>query len=142
MTVTPSASSVAARDRMTRQRRVHTAPEIAVRRALHRRGLRFRLFVAVPQTRRTIDIAFTKARVAVMIDGCYWHGCPVHGTQPKANATWWAEKLTANTTRDADTTRRLTSEGWVVIRAWEHEDPEDVAVRVHQVVTSRRGPTA
>lgn len=76
-----------------------------------------------PGIRRRADILFTKARVAVFVDGCFWHKCPVHGTEPKANAEWWRAKLQRNVERDRDTDRRLEEAGWTVIRLWEHEDP-------------------
>jgi DNA mismatch endonuclease (patch repair protein) len=109
-------------------------PEMAVRRLLHAAGLRYRVAWPVPgQRRRTIDIAFTRARLAVFIDGCFWHGCPLHATSPKANAAWWAEKITTNRARDADVTGQLQELGWTVLRFWEHEDPEDVVsgIRSH-----------
>lgn len=107
------------------------APEMAVRRLLHGAGLRYRVAWPVPgQRRRTIDIAFTRARVAVFIDGCFWHGCPVHATSPKANATWWAEKIATNRARDADVTAQLEQMGWTVIRFWEHELPDEVVARI------------
>lgn len=85
--------------------------------------------------RRTIDIAFSRARIAVFMDGCFWHGCPVHATRPRANAEWWREKLAKNMARDHETTERLKEAGWTVLRFWEHEAPEDVA---QQVVKARR----
>lgn len=91
-----------------------------LRRALHARGLRYRVGYPVPgNRRRTIDIAFTRAQVAVFVDGCFWHGCPRHGTAPRANSSWWAEKLAANKSRDEDTTAWLEQEGWQVVRVWE-----------------------
>lgn len=84
-----------------------------------------------------MDIAFTRARVAVDVRGCYWHGCPVHATAPRANADWWAEKLRANRERDLDTERRLRAAGWYVVVAWEHEDPAAVVERVVSAVRDR-----
>lgn len=127
----PGSSSVQVSTRMSRARRRDTAPEVALRRALHARGLRFRVAYPVPgQRRRTIDIAFTKAKVAVFVDGCFWHGCPDHGTNPRSNSLWWQEKLAANAARDADTDRVLRELGWRVIRIWEHESPAVAAERV------------
>lgn len=104
--------------------------ELAVRRALHAAGLRYRVHYPVPGLpRRTIDIAFTRARVAVFIDGCFWHGCPEHGTAPRSNSAWWAAKLDANRHRDIDTTARLGECGWHVVRVWEHE-PSSGVVRL------------
>ncbi|WJV48487.1 very short patch repair endonuclease [Streptomyces flavofungini] len=125
----PSSPSVSAR--MSLQGSRDTAPEIAVRRLLHAAGLRYRVNVPVPGIpRRTIDIAFGKAKIAVFMDGCFWHGCPDHATNPKANAEWWRTKLDKNMTRDRDTSRHLEAEGWIVLRFWEHERPEDVAAAV------------
>jgi DNA mismatch endonuclease (patch repair protein) len=103
--------------------RGETKPEMALRRALHQLGYRYRVHVPVPgAARRKIDVAFTRARVAVFIDGCFWHGCPQHGRIPATNVAWWEWKLAGNQERDADTTHRLTEEGWTVVRVWEHED--------------------
>ena len=116
---------------MSRVRKRDNGPELAVRRLLHAAGLRYRVAWPVPgQRRRTIDIAFTRARVAVYIDGCFWHGCPVHATSPKANAAWWADKIAANRARDADVTAQLQDLGWTVMRFWEHENPPDVVARI------------
>lgn len=119
-----SSSSVVSR-RMSGARRRDTAAELALRRLLHASGLRYRVAFPVPgQRRRTIDVAFTRARVAVFVDGCFWHGCPEHGTRPQANSEWWTTKLAANQARDRDTDRLLAELGWTVIRVWEHEPPE------------------
>ncbi|MCL2092552.1 MAG: very short patch repair endonuclease [Micrococcales bacterium] len=112
-----------------------TAPELALRRALHAAGLRYRVGFPVPgQRRRTIDVAFTRAQVAVFVDGCFWHGCPEHGTQPQSNSAWWTTKLSANQARDRDTDRVLAEAGWTVLRVWEHEDPAAAADRVRAAV--------
>ncbi|GAA1004395.1 DNA mismatch repair protein Vsr [Streptomyces sp. F-3] len=145
----PSSAAVSAR--MSRQGSRDTAPEIAVRRLLHAAGLRYRVNVPVPgMPRRTIDIAFGKYKVAIFMDGCFWHGCPEHATHPKANSEWWRRKLDRNMSRDIETTGHLTEAGWTVLRFWEHEDPLKVALRVQEVVASkqaehtarRRGSTA
>jgi DNA mismatch endonuclease (patch repair protein) len=81
-------------------------------------------------------MVFTKAHVAVYVDGCFWHCCPTHGTKPKANGQWWAAKLDANKRRDAATVEALENEGWRVVRIWEHEDPVEAAQRVRQEVLS------
>ena len=108
-----------------------TAPEMALRRELHVRGLRFRAQKKVPgNNRRTIDIAFTRVRLAVYVDGCFWHGCPDHPTRPRANPEWWTWKIERNQTRDRDTDRQLADAGWSVIRVWEHEPAEEAADRV------------
>ncbi|MET7284337.1 very short patch repair endonuclease [Streptomyces sp. NPDC005573] len=123
---------------MSRQASKDTDAELAVRRLLHAAGLRYRVEYPVPgMARRRIDVAFTRAKVAVLIDGCFWHGCPEHATQPKANAEWWRTKLDRNMARDLETTAHLTAQGWVVLRFWEHEAPADVVVRVRAAVLSR-----
>ncbi|MDX3064650.1 very short patch repair endonuclease [Streptomyces sp. ND04-05B] len=123
---------------MSRQVSKDTAAELAVRRLLHAAGLRYRVEFPVPgMARRRIDVAFTRAKVAVLIDGCFWHGCPEHATQPKSNAEWWRNKLDRNMARDRETTEHLTATGWAVLRFWEHEAPEEVAVRVTATVERR-----
>jgi DNA mismatch endonuclease (patch repair protein) len=105
-----------------------TKPELAVRRLLHAAGVRYRVnYRPIPQLRRTADVVFTRASVAVFIDGCFWHGCPEHYQRPAANRDFWDSKVTQNATRDLETTRRLEAEGWVVLRFWEHESAADVA---------------
>lgn len=129
----------ATRLRMSRQARQDTAPERALRSLLHRQGLRFRLHQRpVAGVRRQADIVFRRARVAVFVDGCFWHSCPVHATSPKSNGTWWREKLATNVRRDRDTDERLAAAGWVVVRVWEHEDPGAAAVRVAALVRRRQ----
>lgn len=122
---------------MRSQRQRDTGPELALRRRLHAKGLRFRLQVPVPGTRRAIDVAFPRARLAVDVRGCYWHGCPDHGSQARANAEWWRAKLEANRARDADTERRLREAGWQVLVVWDHEQPEDAADRVARALSAR-----
>lgn len=108
-----------------------TTPEVALRSALHRLGKRFRIQHPVPnRRRRTIDIAFPRSRLAVFVDGCFWHGCPVHRGIPNANHRWWAEKLAENRLRDEETTAVLVDAGWSVLRIWEHEDTATAARRV------------
>ncbi len=124
----PGASSAATARRMSTVRRRDNGPEMAVRRALRARGVGYRVCFRVPsQRRRTIDIAFVRARLAVYIDGCFWHGCPAHGHLPKANREWWTAKMTMNRARDAAVNAQLAELGWTVLRFWEHESPEDVA---------------
>ncbi|HVM13722.1 MAG TPA: very short patch repair endonuclease [Egibacteraceae bacterium] len=133
MAGTPAPSSPEALRRMQRQRRADTRPELALRRELHRRGLRYRVDVPVlPGLRRRADVVFPRQRIAVFVDGCFWHACPQHGTSPKANAAWWREKLGANVERDRDTDHRLREAGWTPIRIWEHEDPLHAADLVTQ----------
>lgn len=127
--------------------------ERSLRSALHLRGLRFRLHRRLlKDSRRTVDIAFLRARTAVFLDGCFWHGCPAHRSWPKNNAEWWREKIEANIARDRDTDRRLREEGWTVLRVWEHEAVEMAAERiertvrgalgqVEKMVSLRRGPS-
>jgi DNA mismatch endonuclease (patch repair protein) len=91
--------------------------------------------------RRTIDIVFTKAKIAVFMDGCFWHGCPEHATHPRANAEWWRVKLDKNMARDVETTDHLTAQGWTVLRFWEHESTEDVANRIAALVADRSSST-
>lgn len=117
--------------RMRAQRRRDTAPEVALRRELHRRGARFFVDRApLPGLRRRADLVFPRKHVAVYVDGCFWHSCPQHATSPKNNAQWWADKLAANVVRDRDTDTRLAAAGWSVVRIWEHEDPAEAADRV------------
>ncbi|MGW2637326.1 very short patch repair endonuclease [Streptomyces sp. NPDC001348] len=126
---------------MSRQGSRDTAPEIAVRRLLHASGLRYRVNVPVPgMPRRTIDIVFGKAKIAIFLDGCFWHGCPKHATQPRANAQWWRTKLDKNMARDLETTEHLTAAGWTVLRFWEHEPAADVAHRISALLASTRTP--
>ncbi|MER7574510.1 very short patch repair endonuclease [Streptomyces sp. NPDC126514] len=124
---------------MSKQSSRDTVPEVAVRRLLHSAGLRYRVNVPVPgMRRRTIDVAFTRAKIAVFMDGCFWHGCPEHATHPKSNAAWWREKLDRNMARDTETTERLVAAGWEVLRFWEHEAPMEVALRIAAAVEQRR----
>jgi len=137
------ASSPGVRSRMQLQKTRDTGPELAVRRALHAMGLRYRVDRSpLPGLRRRADVVFGPAKVAVFIDGCFWHGCPEHGRQPGANSWYWPAKIQRNKDRDADTDRRLAEAGWAVVRAWEHEQAEEVAARVAQLVRIRRaGPS-
>jgi DNA mismatch endonuclease, patch repair protein len=117
-----------------------TSPELAVRRLVHAAGLRYRVdYRPEPSLRRTADIVFTKQRVAIFIDGCFWHACPEHGTAARSNATYWSEKLQRNYARDADTTTRLEDAGWTVLRFWEHEEPIHVADKVVTTVRNLSG---
>lgn len=125
--------------RLSRQRQKDTVPELALRRALHSMGYRFRVHVSpVPGLRRTADIVFPSERVAVFVDGCFWHCCPQHGTVPKNNREWWTAKLQRNVLRDRDTSVQLEQAGWQVMRVWEHEDSGEAALRVGQFVRSVR----
>jgi DNA mismatch endonuclease (patch repair protein) len=109
----------------------NTGPELALRRELHRRGLRYRVHTApVPGLRCRPDVVFSRARVVVFVDGCFWHRCPAHGTSPAANGEWWRRKLDTNVARDRRNDRQLSQAGWSVVRVWEHEDPTEAADRV------------
>lgn len=135
--VHPGSSGAEVSRRMSRLRRRDNERELSLRRTLHAEGLRFRVTYPVPQMRRrTIDIAFTRRRVAVFLDGCFWHGCPLHGTAPRSNGSWWAKKLAANQARDRDTDTHLRSLGWQVVRVWEHVDLEDAAARVRAAIAA------
>lgn len=129
------ASSTRARNVMRGNRSRDTRPEMAVRSAVHRRGLRYKVS-ARPLTglRRSADLVFVKARVAVFVDGCYWHGCPEHYVPSITNREYWAEKISRNRDRDADTDARLVAAGWRPIRVWAHDDPEKVADLILQVI--------
>lgn len=115
-----------------------TLPELALRRAVHARGLRYRVSTRpLPSLRRTADMVFSRAKVAVFLDGCFWHGCPEHHTVAKANSAYWADKVETNRRRDRETDDRLLANGWLVVRIWEHEDIASAADRVEQVVRDR-----
>ena len=123
---------------MSRQRTRDTEPELVLRRELHRRGMRYRVGYPVPGNhRRSIDIAFVGIRLAVFVDGCFWHGCPAHGTWPVTNSQWWRNKIEVNRRRDRDTDRLLQEHGWESLRLWEHE-VATAADRVHTAHTRRR----
>lgn len=131
----PAPSSRDAATRMRAVRRSATTPEQLLERELRGLGLRFSRDSAPLRTfRRRGDFVFRKARVVVLVDGCFWHCCPIHATYPKANAEWWREKLAKNVARDRETDRVLRREGWTVIRVWEHEDMTDAARRVRRNV--------
>lgn len=119
--------------KMSTLARKGTKPELLLRRELHARGLRFRVQWKVPgNRRRTIDIAFTRAKLAVYVDGCFWHGCPEHHVRPRTNSEWWSWKVERNQARDLDTDRQLAQAGWAVLRIWEHERPGKSAERVEK----------
>ncbi|WP_078946680.1 very short patch repair endonuclease [Streptomyces sp. NRRL B-3648] len=127
------------RARMSRQKSRNTEVEMALRRALHAAGLRYRVHRRpLKGMRREADVLFGPAKVAVFVDGCFWHGCPQHATWPKANADFWRTKIEGNRRRDMDTDERLASAGWLAVRVWEHEDPVEAAARVVAFVRARR----
>jgi DNA mismatch endonuclease, patch repair protein len=136
------ASTPGVRRRMQAIRAVDTKPELAVRRAVHALVLRYRVHTRpLPDLNRRADLVFTRARVAVFVDGCFWHGCPEHGRrQFGVNGWYWPDKIDRNVRRDAETTRLLTEAGWRVVRAWEHEDAATVAATVADTVRAARGP--
>jgi DNA mismatch endonuclease (patch repair protein) len=114
-----------------------TRPEILLRSRLHRAGLRFRVQIRpVPALRRTADIVFTRARVAVFVDGCFWHGCPAHYVLPATNWGYWSSKVVGNVARDRSTDQALAEAGWKVLRIWEHAtlDEAEAAIRAGLVI--------
>lgn len=124
---------------MSNARRRDTKPEVDLRRILHSHGMRYRVTFPVPNLpRRTIDIAFTRARLAVFIDGCFWHNCPVHGSLPRSNTSWWEAKFEANLQRDQNTNEHLARVGWTSLRFWEHGDPTLMAALVQNALRSDR----
>jgi len=127
---------------MRRNQRIGTRPEVLVRSELHRRGLRFRAGLPLRLPDRVVrpDIVFTRVRLAVFIDGCFWHACPIHGNQPRANTDYWAAKLALNVARDRAVEVDLIAAGWEVLRVWEHEDPVASADRVSEALTALRSP--
>lgn len=130
LTTTP-----AVRARLSRQRRRDTQPEVALRRLLHRQGYRFRVDAPLPGLpRRSADLLFTRRKLAVFVDGCFWHGCPTHATRPANNAEWWAAKLDRNVERDRETDRHLSNLGWNVLRIWEHTSSEQAATLVRRAI--------
>lgn len=117
-----------------------TTPERQIRSALHRRGLRFFVdrWVIADGVRTRPDLLFPRKRLAIYVDGCFWHRCPEHATDPKANSSYWGPKLAANVARDRRAVLALESSGWTVLRFWEHEDPADVASSIERMLGSRR----
>ena len=133
------ASDEATRKKMVGNRNRDTKPELRVRSLLHKRGLRYRVNQGpLPELRRTADIVFRKARVAVFIDGCFWHGCPQHYKEPKTNTDYWRAKIAGNGQRDRQTDELLFEAGWLVLRFWEHEDPNEIADAIITAVEERR----
>jgi DNA mismatch endonuclease (patch repair protein) len=122
---------------MQRVPRRDTKPELALRRELHSRGLRYRTSVRpLEGLRCQADVVFTRAKVACFVDSCHWHACPEHLRLPKTNTEWWAQKLAWTYERDERNNRVLTEAGWTIIRIWEHEDPAVAADRIEAVVRS------
>lgn len=124
---------------MARVRQKGTDAELAIRRELFRLGARYRVdYVVVRNPRRVADIVFPGLKIAVFVDGCFWHGCPEHASWPKQNAEFWRQKIEANRARDADTDARLAALGWRVVRVWEHEVPVTAAKRIMEIVSEER----
>ncbi len=135
------ASTPSVRNAMKANRNRDTRPEVALRSAVHRLGLRYRVAVRpTPKIRRTADLVFSRARVAVFLDGCYWHGCPEHGHVPRTNSPYWSVKLASNRARDEDLNRALRDAGWEVVRVWEHEEVAAAALRIAALVHERTAP--
>lgn len=127
---------------MEANRRSNTTPERLLRSALHARGLRYRKDRRLDVGGRRVrpDLVFGPTRVAVFVDGCFWHRCPIHATHPVANADYWQAKFDRNIERDRADDEALTDAGWSVVRIWEHEDPAEAAERIEDAVRARRAP--
>jgi DNA mismatch endonuclease (patch repair protein) len=136
----PSALSPAVSRAMSRMPRRDTTSEMALRRLLHARGLRYRINAGDLPGRP--DIVFTRVRLVVFVDGCFWHRCPRHATEPKHNHDWWQQKLEANVARDLRQTAELEAAGWTVLRIWEHDLGVAAADRVQCLVTQLRAGSA
>jgi DNA mismatch endonuclease (patch repair protein) len=139
-----TSSSPQASRRMAKVRQKGTDVELSLRREMYRLGLRYRIdYQVLEKPRRVADIAFPGRRIAIFVDGCFWHGCPRHATWPKQNAKFWREKIETNQRRDADTNERLRAVGWTVLRFWSHESAADTALIVaHLVAQVDTGPLA
>jgi DNA mismatch endonuclease (patch repair protein) len=139
----PKALDGTVRRRMQATKQRDTPGELGLRRTLHREGFRYTIDArALPSSRRRADLVFRRARVAVFVDGCFWHSCPLHGSMPKHNASWWKAKLAGNVRRDRDTDRELRAAGWVVVRVWAHEDPTRACEKVRRALAVRDGGKA
>ncbi|MDZ4827140.1 MAG: DNA mismatch endonuclease Vsr [Actinomycetota bacterium] len=135
----PEPIDEAKRRSMQRQREADTHPEVALRRELLRRGLRYRVQRrALPTLRRKLDVVFPSERVAVEVRGCFWHACPKHATWPHHNAAWWKAKLERNVERDAETEKALRIAGWKLIVVWEHDSPTRASAQIEKIVRARR----
>jgi DNA mismatch endonuclease, patch repair protein len=122
---------------MRANRKRDTGPELRLRKHLHRLGLRYQLGRRIATTPPVVpDVVFPRAKVAVFVDGCFWHGCPIHGVQPKVNSSYWFAKISLNRRRDQAVDENLIGLGWQAIRIWEHEDPREAAARVKSIVRS------
>lgn len=125
---------------MRRNRKIDSKPELILRSLLHARGLRFRKNLALRLRDRTVrpDVVFTRQRLAVFVDGCFWHRCPEHGTSPRFNSEYWQAKLDGNVSRDRAVDDALGNEGWTSLRVWEHEQPDEAVARIAQLLTLQR----
>lgn len=134
----PASRSVSLR--MSKVRTTDTGPERRLRILLHARGHRYRLgYRPVASVRCYPDILFVRAKVAVFVDGCFWHGCPEHASWPKSNAEWWRRKIARTRARDIFLATTLSEAGWLVLRIWEHQDPEEAADLVELALDHRIG---
>ena len=143
----PAASSATVRRVMQANVGCETAPEIRLRSALHRLGLRFRKDANVVEGLKCkADVVFNRERVCVFVDGCFWHGCPIHFKVPQSNSAWWEEKIEDNVRRGQRQTDRLTAKGWTVVRVWEHnisdENMPTVVDHIKSLILNRRGHPA
>ncbi|SDG29564.1 very short patch repair endonuclease [Phytopseudomonas seleniipraecipitans] len=134
-----SGTSIQRSANMARIRGVDTSPEVRLRKALWHAGLRFRLNTRVEGFRP--DLVFKGRRIAIFVDGCFWHGCPLHYVMPRTKAEFWAGKLAANTSRDRIQTRQLFDKGWIVLRYWEHELSYDLSAVVKEISILYRNPS-
>jgi DNA mismatch endonuclease (patch repair protein) len=140
VTARPPAANEQKRRSMSRQRSRDTGPELAIRTRLHAMGYRYRVdHRADPAVRTRGDIVFTRARLVVFVDGCFWHQCPLHATSPRHNGMWWEAKLAANVERDRATDRRLAEAGYRVVRIWEHESPDEAVATIVRALAARGG---
>lgn len=136
------ASSIGNRRSMLGNRSRDTSPELALRSLVHARGLRYRVASRpLAEFRRTADMVFRPVRVAVFVDGCYWHGCPDHFVLPKTNTQYWRDKIDRNILRDRETDHLLESRSWLVLRFWEHDNPAACAELVCSAVLARKDGT-
>jgi DNA mismatch endonuclease (patch repair protein) len=138
--VSPSASSAAVRAVMIANKKTGSSPEVTLRSHLHLAGLRFRKnhTLKVDELRITPDVVFPRQKLAIFVDGCFWHRCPKHGTDPRSNADYWSLKLARNVERDRRTGAALRKRGWKVVRIWEHEDPSVAARRIESILLGLR----
>jgi DNA mismatch endonuclease, patch repair protein len=138
----PHPSSTAASAVMRGNRRRDTRPEVRLRSLLHAQGLRFRKDLRIRAGGRQVraDIVFTRRRLAVFMDGCFWHRCPQHGTSPRSNSWYWTAKLDRNVARDREVDQALRDAAWTVLRIWEHEPVAAAAARIAETLAGSAGP--